>query len=641
MPTGTAPLHRALDQLAKKGNFKFSYSPDHLPADSLVTLGNMRMTVRQHLDRWIKRGFDAKENGHFVILQPKPTGKKDLLQLQGRVVDGRNRQAISNATVYDPLHLHSTNTDHNGNYMLQVPQRGGYIPLAISKVNYRDTIIMLPVGKQTHQTVAIIPKPLEKVASVDVKKLENRQEIDYLPTVKLWVPPGQMEKTKNLGETIRRTAQVSLVPTIGSNRRLSGVVSNGLSLNILAGYSGEIHGVEVGGLTNIVKHHVSGLEIAGLGNLVGGNLQGTQIAGLANHVGGDIYGMQVSGLYNLGLKDLHGMQVSGLINAVGGQIKGTQLAGFANYGPVGVSGFQVSGLVNLSGGPVGMGQASGFANISLDDVGGCQFSGFVNVTEGHVSGLQAAGFANVALGNVGGVQVSGFGNLCTDTVKGLQLSGAFNQTKVAVKGQLSGLLNIATAEASGVQISGFLNVAKSLKGVQIGIFNVSKEAQGTPIGLFSYVHRGHTTMGLWANEVLPVGLKFTTGVERFYNVFTIGLSPIKEQWGYGYGIGSSRRFGEKKRLGHQAEMLLWKVHPQYGLDIFELNFLARLHYGVSWRKGRVSVLAGPSVTAQTLASQWSEKVYAPYDYKRVEMGWLDLARWYGGDVTLVVHLGGI
>jgi hypothetical protein len=211
---------------------------------------------------------------------------------------------------------------------------------------------------------------------------------------------------------------LSLITPLGTNGLQSWNTTNLISINLFAGCSGGLKGVEFGGFANALK----------------GNMNGIQVAGFCNNTFGVANGMEIAGFWNFNRKKVVGCQLSGFANVSLDTVVGIQGTGFANY---------AHGSTN--------GQLSGFANISTGNVSGIQGTGFVNVTVGDTRGVQVAGFANVTTGTQTGLQASGFVNY-TRKLRGVQVS----------------FVNLADTVEKGIPI-GFLSfVRNGYKVVQIG-----------------------------------------------------------------------------------------------------------------------------------------------------------------------------
>ena len=268
------------------------------------------------------------------------------------------------------------------------------------------------------------------------------------------------------------TSCLRWLPFLGSNRFVSGMLTNRFSLNVLAGYSGGVRGIEIGGLMNMDRGDVRVVQIGGIGNIVGGQTDGLQVGGFFNVTAGRMNGWQMAGFTNIAIDTLMGVQISGFANVLRGVMYGPQISGFANFTSQNVDGIQLSGFTNIAIKDVKFGQISGFANYGRD---------------------------------VSGVQIAGFTNVSTGTNKSLQLSG-------------------------------FLNYATDLHGLQIAPFNYADTVSaGLPVGVFSFVRRGFHPIEISTEEMFWANLSFKTGVNGFYNIFSAGYSGDMAYAGYGIG----------------------------------------------------------------------------------------------------------
>lgn len=146
--------------------------------------------------------------------------------------------------------------------------------------------------------------------------------------------------------TRKSIGQVSLIYPAGTNGRASGNYQYNFSLNLIAGATGTVSGLEIGGAGNINQVNMNGIQIGGLFNYTCGAFNGFRVAGLFN---GSIKGancIQIGGLFNLNKSTFSGLQVAGLLNRNKGEMKGLQIAGLLNINKK-VTGFQL-GLVNIS-----------------------------------------------------------------------------------------------------------------------------------------------------------------------------------------------------------------------------------------------------------------------------------------------------
>jgi len=341
--------------------------------------------------------------------------------------------------------------------------------------------------------------------------------------------------------------QLSIFPPLSTNGIENENSVNECSINLFAGYSGGVNGLELGAFANVVK----------------GDIQGLQMAGFVNIAGGETRGGQLAGFCNVNQNNVSGVQMAGFTNVVNDSVNGTQLAGFCNLNTGTTNGWQGAGFLNLSRENFSGLQVAGFVNVVSDTFQGSQFSGFSNVVTGETRGVQYAGFSNTTVGDLHGVQVAGF---------------------------------INTADSvSGIQISGFMNIARSLRGVQLGFINYADSlVSGTPVGFLSFVRKGgYHVFEITGNETFYAGIQVKTGSDRFYTLFNAGVRPGTDfNWGFGYGLGTCLKNTGKFRVNfdlfsmHVSENTIWTNH---------LNLLNKAQAGLTWQiSKRVGFTAGPT-----------------------------------------------
>lgn len=469
-------LEVALKEIGKAGAFRFSYDADLIPENRQITLKATDASVSALLKEMLGKDVRPKEVGnHVILLRNRAREKQPFpdIVVTGRILDGTDRRPLKDATVYETEKQRSAVSGANGIYKLLIPTGRKVYSLTFCKTGYADTVIF--INQAAERRLDVILWPVEAGLS-RMNPLGASIAIagtDSLGLVKWLVPREAMVNSQNLEVRTSRTFQASIIPYIGTNWRITGSITNRFSLNLLAGYTGGLDGVEVGGLLNIDRRDISGVQIGGLGNIVGGVGSGWQIGGLFNYDLGRFRGVQIGGLMNYVPDTISGVQIGGLTNIVTGRIKGVQLAGLTNIVTRSCDGWQVSGLLNLT----------------IKDVRQAQITGLVNY--GH--------------------NVDGF--------------------------QLAGLVNIARNHNDGVQIAGLVNYATIVNGLQLGLINISNTVEkGVPIGLFSYVQQGYHLFELSGNEIFYGNVAFKSGTRAFYNFIQVGMgSDYKLQGSYGIG----------------------------------------------------------------------------------------------------------
>ncbi|MFH0761639.1 MAG: STN and carboxypeptidase regulatory-like domain-containing protein [Bacteroidota bacterium] len=470
-------LKNALPKIGESGNFQFAYNSEIIPGDSLVSVDATNKPVKQVLYDLVGPDIRYKVLGNHIILLNEGLSKRVARDeepreyiITGYIYDAMTGEIISSASIYEVEGMFVSATNSDGFYSLTVPGDREKQVLSYSKVGYNDTLIIVKPKEQLSLSVSL--KPITRVPSEFQLSAPAPASINQRKLVMALVPSKTRVTADNVQVIEQRWVQVSFLPFIGSNRFVSGLITNRFSLNILAGYAGGVRGLELGGFLNVVRNEMHGVQAAGFGNIVGRDSKGAQLSGFFNVDAGSFTGLQATGFSNVVTDTIRGVQLAGFSNVLRGPIYGAQLSGFSNF-----SSHNMDGI-----------QASGFANTAIKDVKVAQLSGFANYCR-NLGGLQAAGFTNIASGTCKGVQMAGFLNYATD-LHGLQLS----------------VLNIADTVSSGV-----------------------------PVGILSFVIKGYHTIELTANELFPLNLSLKTGTRHFYNILSAGIQSDWLSVGYGVG----------------------------------------------------------------------------------------------------------
>jgi hypothetical protein len=556
------PLEYALDEIADEGKFSFSYNSDLFPTDSLVNVQARREPVKNVLEGIFGQRMVYRPIGNHVVIRsrkeaPLPYQPPETVWLEGYLIDGASGEHLPLATVFENFKRTSALTDAKGYYRLEIPGEAQHVALSFSKRGYRDTVIVVRVDREKSLTVGLNPIPGwdQPVASRPVSLVGDGA--DDLPLVEFLVPESQRKRAFNVRAALRDfPIQISLVPSLGTNKLISGAMNNNFSLNILGGYANGVRGVEIGGLFNIDREHMIGFQAGGLFNVVGGNVKGMQAAGLFSNVSGSVTGVQASGLYNMVRDTVYGVQAAGLFNQTKGKVTGLQIGGLYNMAMNGVDGGQIAGVYNHS----------------REDV----------------RAMQIAGVANLAK-NVGLFQIAGISNVSRGSVKGFQISG---------------ISNVSREDVSGVQISGIFNKARTVGGVQIGLINVADSVGGAQIGLLNFNKHGYTSLELSTNEVMQANLAYKAGNRWLYSILTSGLrfTNGSRAWSYGAGLGTMADLGA---LTLGFELLCQQINEE-NLGPGRLNLVIPGRLSLGLKLGRyLELFGGASVNLHVTSGEFS------------------------------------
>ena len=486
-------LEGALIEIGKAADFRFSYDANLIPGKRQVRVKANNTPVNSLLREILGKDVRSKEVGNHVILVrngPQAREKQAFpsIRLSGTIRDASDRRPLVNATVYEVENSYSAITSGDGSYKIILPSGKKIRSLSFCKSGYGDTVIFIRQSSDCRADVMLRPLSVPLARMNALPGSLKISGTDSLGIVSWLVPRESMVNAQNLEVRTSRTFQASVIPYIGTNWKVTGSITNRFSLNLLAGYTGGLKGVEVGGLLNITRNRISGVQIGGLGNIVGGQASGWQIGGAFNFDLGKFDGVQIGGLLNYVPDTISGVQVTGCANIVTGRIKGVQIAGLTNIVTQHCDGWQISGLLNLS----------------VQDVKQVQIAGLVNYGR-----------------NMDGVQVAG-------------------------------LINIARRQNNGLQIAGFVNYATIVHGLQIGLINISNTVErGVPVGLFSYVQDGYHHIELSGNEIFYGNVGFKSGTKTFYNFVQFGIGSDYKLHG-SYGIGTIFTLKKKLSMSMDA-----------------------------------------------------------------------------------------
>jgi hypothetical protein len=236
---------------------------------------------------------------------------------------------------------------------------------------------------------------------------------------------------------------------------------------------------------------------------------------------------------------------------------------------LGVNAVEIGAIANVVRGNVRGFQLAGISNIVGNDLNGFQYANVVNVTLGNGDGFQGSHFINYIGRNFKGMQVAGVGNVVVGTLNGWQLSSGYNYANTVRRGRQIGLINYADSSAT------------------------------TPLGLFSYVRtNGYRRYEFAANEFNYFNFSFKTGVNRLYNIFTLGFNGLvgnKSLGTIGYGFGTAQNLGRGWMINADATgniiLLKGQRTDEIAAGMFRFTMAVEKKIG-----NRFALFAGPALS---------------------------------------------
>ncbi|WP_317896760.1 hypothetical protein [Aurantibacillus circumpalustris] len=303
-------------------------------------------------------------------------------------------------------------------------------------------------------------------------------------------------------------------------------------------------------------------------------------------------------------------------------------------------GFEAGGIANVILKDMEGAQFAGVANVVLGNVHGGQFASYFNYCGKDFRGVAIAGVGNVNLGGMHGTQVAMSFNFNRKGGSGSQIAGYTNVTLGNFKGvQISSAANIVVGDIKGAQICAGVNVAKKVKGVQIGFVNIADSVDGATIGFLNIVRKGKHQIEISGDELFYANLSFRTGSNAFYNVFTTGFRPGSKDniWHFGYGAGTS--FKIKNKLS--GDLALTIQHLSFGGFYWGTSEIMRLYIGVEYKLAKkVAIAIGPTLNMYVSdvllkdSKTNTENVLPYHSYNYTNSQDFNLKGWVGGRIAL-------
>jgi len=511
----------ALKRISEQGGFVFSYNPAIVDVNKVVTFNFRAKTVREILDEMFAGAIDYKQRKNYIILTKRQS--KDANIVSGYVTDETTGERLKNVTVYDPATLSSAVTDDYGFFKLKVENPNAII--AVNRVNYTDTVVAVP------NRLGLLKIQI-KNRTDRINTLTDSLRKKFMRIWNVRVLGQQDIHAENVHDTLYRKTQISVLPFIGTNHKLSANVINDYSFNVFGGYSLGVRKLEVGAFCNIERGDVQGLQMAGYFNGVFGDRQGVQLSGAINATYGESRGFQLAGSGNMNRGSMYGVAAAGLFNMTGRNSSGTLFAGAAN--------------------------------IAFGEQRGTHAAGLVNFSLHDARVLQLAGLLNVAVGDMNGAQIGGF-------------------------------TNFTRKRLTGVQLAGVVNYARKINGAQIGLINISDSIKGVPLGLLSFSWHGYHKLEIFADEIFYTNIALKTGVRQFYNIFTAGMKLGQTEsnfWSVGYGLGTAPKLS--KKLSLNVDLTANQVSD--GNFTKAINLVNKFYAGLEWHIiPKASIFAGATL----------------------------------------------
>ncbi len=414
---------KALKIIEEQQNVTFSYNPQSFTLAKEIYLCKKNVSIREVISTIMGKSVVlTMENRHIII---KPDVKVETIikknrtvKISGTVENSINGIPVDSAKIQLYGQFYYTNAV--GYFSIRTTIVSDSMVIFVEKPDYIGFVSVYATNDQSIR-VFLQPETGYDYTYMPSGMKEKNPEIENHWLTNIVVSEDQTNFSKNSRNLIEKDYQMSLIPNVGTYFNESGLCRFKQSYNILAGYVGEVNGLELGLGVNVIRYDLTGFQFAGIANIVGGEVSGWQMSTGANVVAGNFKGVQTSAASNAVWGNFIGIQASTGVNIVRKKLRGFQIAP---------------------------------ANIVLDTLLGTQI-GVVNICSKPVKGTQFSAVLNFAP-QVNTLQYSTLLNICDENFA--PQIGVINVSKSQNNLQL-GLLNFADS-VPGISI-GFLSFVKN------------------------------------------------------------------------------------------------------------------------------------------------------------------------------------
>jgi hypothetical protein len=141
-----------LDEIEKKGGFRFSYNGNALSRDSLITMATDNKSIGETLSQLFGSRYEWQQIGNYIVitaLLPRLSmvnvdmiSKSNTYLVSGLIINEETGEELRDVSVYEKRQLAVTLSDAHGNFRLKLKGNGDdQITLTASKFSYKDTAI--------------------------------------------------------------------------------------------------------------------------------------------------------------------------------------------------------------------------------------------------------------------------------------------------------------------------------------------------------------------------------------------------------------------------------------------------------------------------------------------------------------------
>jgi len=210
------PLGKVIDEISKKGDILFSYSPQVIPLDKKITVAARNTSLLKIFEKvFTTNGIDyvVSEKQIILKLSKTETSAKPVAQVtqlrkftfSGYIKDKATGEALIGANVYDNISFQGTTSNSYGFFSLSLPQ--GEYQITTSMIGYTPVVQVLDLNKNIEATIELELVAVEMAAVVitsnpetDAQYINRTSDMKLSPAVLKQIPgfAGNVDVLKSL-----------------------------------------------------------------------------------------------------------------------------------------------------------------------------------------------------------------------------------------------------------------------------------------------------------------------------------------------------------------------------------------------------------------------------------------------------------
>ncbi|GAB4277785.1 MAG: hypothetical protein Kow0068_01050 [Marinilabiliales bacterium] len=134
-------LKSILADISNETGVTFSYNPEKIPEDSMVSFPGSTLKLFDFLTRLFPPSkYNIQEIENVIVITRNENKQSSIITISGKVAYEKTKDPIPNTSVYIKNSSHGTISDANGEFILELPEKYSSDTLIISALGYKKFI---------------------------------------------------------------------------------------------------------------------------------------------------------------------------------------------------------------------------------------------------------------------------------------------------------------------------------------------------------------------------------------------------------------------------------------------------------------------------------------------------------------------